>query len=125
MTPEQAHFLMNEIYIPQMKNEMKTTRRVIEAVPADKLDYTPDEKSMTAWKLATHTATSEIFFMLGVANGAFEPSAVAFPDTVKTPAALGAWYEEAFGKAIAKLAATSGADLVKAVPFAIFNFPAV
>ncbi len=126
MTPEQAHFLLNDVYVPQMKNELKTTRRVLEAVPADKLDYTPDPKSMTSWKLATHIATSEVFFILGVANGAFDRNAVAFPDTVKTPAELGAWYEEAFNQAVAKLAATSGAGLVKVVNFAgVFNFPAI
>jgi hypothetical protein len=35
-TPEQATFLLNEIYLPQIRNEHKTTRRVIEAVPVGK-----------------------------------------------------------------------------------------
>jgi hypothetical protein len=36
MTSEQATFLLNDVYLPQIRNEHKTTRRVIEAVPADK-----------------------------------------------------------------------------------------
>ena len=108
-----------------MRNEQKTTRRVIEAVPADKLDYTPDPKSMTSWKLATHIAGSEIFFMMGVATGAFNRENAAMPESVKTPADLVKWYNESFEKAAAKLGSASGADLVKEVPFAIFNFPAI
>jgi hypothetical protein len=65
MTPEQAHFLLHEIYLPQIRSEQEITRRVIEAVPAERSDYKPDEKSMSAWQLACHIATSEMFFMSG------------------------------------------------------------
>ena len=98
---------------------------MLEAVPADKLAYTPDPKSMTSWNLATHIAGSEIFFMMGAANGAFHREDAAIPDTVKAPADLVKWYDEAFEKAAAKLGATSAADLMKSVPFAIFNLPAI
>src|SRR5215467_13178196 len=125
MTPEQAHFLLHEVYIPQIQNEQKTTRRVIESVPADRLDYTPDPKSMTAWKLASHIAASEIFFMSGTANGVFNREDATIPDSVKTPADLVKWYDESHAKALAKLAATKNEDLVKTVNFAIFNLPAI
>ena len=126
MTPEQAHFVLNEIYIPQIRNEQKTTGRVLAAVPADKLEYTPDPKSMTSWKLATHIASSEMFFVLGVAGGNFDRANGAMPDSVKTPADLAQWYDQALTKAIDKLAATSGADLAKSLNFAgVFNLPAI
>jgi uncharacterized damage-inducible protein DinB len=125
MTPEQAHFLLNEVYIPQIRNEHKTTRRVLEAVPADKLNYSPDPVSMDAWKLATHIASSEIFFIMGVANGAFNRADAALPDSVKTPADLVQWYDEQQAKALDKLASTSGEDLVKNVTFAVFTLPAI
>jgi len=125
MTPEQAHFLLHEVYVPQIQNEQKTTRRVIESVPADKLEYTPDAKSMTAWKLAAHLASSEIFFMSGAADGVFNREDAAIPDSVKTPAGLVKWYDEQHAKALAKLKATHDADLVKNVNFAIFNLPAL
>ena len=125
MTPEQAHFVLNEVFIPQIRMEQKTTRRVIGAVPADKLDYSPDEKSMSAWKLASHLASSEIFFMRGTANGAFDRANGAIPETVKTPADLVAWYDDAHAKAVEKLATVSGEDLVKNISFAVFNFPAI
>jgi uncharacterized damage-inducible protein DinB len=125
MTPEQAHFVLNEVYLPQIRNEHKTTRRVIESVPADKLDYTPDPKSMTAWKLASHIVGSEIFFLLGTANGEFKREDAAIPESVKTPADLVKWYDENHAKAVKALEAASGADLAKNITFAMFNLPAI
>ncbi len=66
MTPEQAHFLLTEVYLPQIRNEHKTTRRIIEAIPHDQIDYKPDPKAKSALELAKHLASSEIFFMSGV-----------------------------------------------------------
>ena len=125
MTPEQAHFLLHEVYLPQIQNEQKTTRRVIEAVPAACCDYKPDEKSMTAWQLATHIATSEIFFMSGATNGAFSRGDAALPESLKTPGDLVTWYGENHAAAVARLAAVPDNELVKNISFAIFNFPAI
>ena len=126
MTPEQAHFLLHDVYIPQIRNEQKTTRRVIEAVPADQLGYTPDAKSMDAWKLASHIATSEVFFMMGSAQGRFSRDDVEFSDSIKTPDELAKWYDEHFANAVSKLAAAQDEDLVKEINFAgLFNLPAI
>lgn len=125
MTPEQAYFLLHEVYLPQIKNEHQTTRRVIEAVPADRASYKPDEKAKNAWELACHLASSEIFFMSGAANGVFNRQDAAIPDSVKTPADLSKWYAETHAAAVNKLAETKPDDLVKNLSFAIFNFPAI
>jgi hypothetical protein len=105
MTPEQATFLLNTVYLPQIESEYKTTRRVIEAVPADKTGWKPDPKSMAALELASHIATSDCFFMHGIVDGKFDPGAYAVPATVKTPAELLKWYDENFAKARARLSA--------------------
>jgi uncharacterized damage-inducible protein DinB len=125
MTSEQATFLLHEVYLPQIRNEQKTTRRVIEAIPADKGDYKPDPKSMGSMELAKHIASSEVFFMMGAAHGEFKRENAAMADSVKTPAEVSAWYEERSNKAIAALAAASGADLAKDLHFAIFDLPAI
>jgi uncharacterized damage-inducible protein DinB len=125
MTPEQATFLLHEVYLPQMRNEQKTTQRIIAAVPADKGSYKPDERSMSAWELAKHIAGSEMFFMGGVSNGVFNRADGAVPDTVTTPSALAAWYDDNFIKAAEKVAATKPEDLAKNVNFVIFNLPAI
>jgi uncharacterized damage-inducible protein DinB len=125
MTPDQATFLLNEVYLPQIRNEHGTTRRIIEAIPADRIDYQPDPKAKSAMELAKHLASSEIFFMTGAASGAFNREDAAIPDSVKTPAELSKWYEEHFAKASSKIAATKPADLVKEINFAIFTLPAI
>ncbi len=125
MTPEQAHFLLTEVYLPQIRNEHGTTRRIIEAIPNGQLDYKPDPKAKSAMELAKHLASSEIFFMQGAANGAFDREVANIPESVKTPAELSKWYEEHFAKAASKLGGTNPSDLVREVSFAVFTLPAI
>ena len=40
-------------------------------MPDDKRNYRPDEKSRTAWELATHLATADIWFADSVVSGSF------------------------------------------------------
>ena len=42
--------------IAELENEGKTTRTILERVPAEKFDWKPHEKSMTFARLATHVA---------------------------------------------------------------------
>ena len=42
--------------LPEFDQEMEATRKVLERVPTDKLDWGPHEKSMTFRQLATHVA---------------------------------------------------------------------
>ena len=44
--------------IQEFEAEAKTTRRVLERVPSDKLSWTPHTKSMSLGKLAMHLATA-------------------------------------------------------------------
>ena len=43
--------------------ESANTVKVLRAVPNDRCDYKPDEKSRTAWELATHLASSDLWFL--------------------------------------------------------------
>lgn len=45
-----------QMLAPEFDQEMATTRRMLERVPADKLAWTPHPKSMTAGQLAGHLA---------------------------------------------------------------------
>jgi uncharacterized damage-inducible protein DinB len=45
-----------QMLLPEFDNEMKTTRRVLERVPEDRMGWQPHEKSMTLGRLASHLA---------------------------------------------------------------------
>ena len=53
------------------ENEFKATCQVIGAVKDDSRSYKPDPKSRTAWELATHLATADVWFIDSIINGAF------------------------------------------------------
>lgn len=42
--------------IPELEHEARSTRRLLERVPADRLDYRPHPRSMTLGQLALHIA---------------------------------------------------------------------
>ena len=46
-----------DMLISELEREAKTTRRVLERVPDDKLTWKPHVKSMTLGRLALHVAT--------------------------------------------------------------------
>ena len=60
-----------EFFASSMDNEYKTTAAVIAAVPDSGHGYKPDPKSRTAWELATHIATSDVWFLDSIIAGAF------------------------------------------------------
>src|SRR6267142_1012371 len=45
-----------ELFSAELKHEAATTRKMLERVPEDKLDWRPHEKSMTLGRLAGHVA---------------------------------------------------------------------
>lgn len=125
MQPEQATFLLN-FMLPQIKNEHKLTRKVIEAVPVDKGEYKPDPRSMSALDLAWHIASSECFFMNGAANGEFKSGDGGKPENIRSSADVATWYGENFEKAVEQAARMSPEQLAKSIDFhGVFNFPAI
>jgi uncharacterized damage-inducible protein DinB len=127
MNPEQATFLLNEIYLPQIRNEHKTTRRVIEAIPADNSSWKPDLTSKSALELAWHIASSECFFLNGISLGKYERTGDGSkPASIQTPADLVKWYDQNHAKAVSKLGQVNGESLAAPIDFlGMFTFPAV
>ncbi len=125
MTNDQAEFLLNHVYLPQIKNEQKTTKRVIAAIPADKCDWKPHPTSMSAMELAWHIASADCFFLNGVAAGKFEAGG-SMPETIKTPQDIVNWFDENFAKAFAAVAGLKGDQLTQMIDFhGVFNLPAI
>ena len=82
MNADQATFL-TEYFANMLEREGKTTAKVLAAVPENGRGYKPDEKSRTAWDLATHLVLGDIWFLDGIINGKF----VGDPDAEKQAAA--------------------------------------
>ena len=112
---------MGDFFVSVLENESGITRRVIAAVPADKVDYTPDPKSMTALALAYHIAVSEVWFLSSVAKGSYEWTGGSMPESIKTPADVVAWYDANRAPALDKVKATS--PDVLAQPVTVFGPP--
>ena len=125
MTAENAMFLLQGVYLPALKNESQLTKRVIEAVPADKSDFRPDPVSKSAMELLRHIAAADIRFVETVVTGQFSTAAV-LPENLKTPAEIAAWYEQHYAASLEALAKVTGQQLIKIVDFrGMFQRPAV
>lgn len=125
LTPDQAKFLSVQI-LPLVKSEHATTRRVIEAIPPDKSDYRPDPNAKSALELAWHIVAAEKRFHSGICAGAFDFSPIHRPDSVRTPADIGAWFDETFARNFEQMLALGGDQLVRSIDFrGMFQSPAV
>ena len=126
LTPEQAEFWLQQILLGTLKNESRTTRCVLEAVPADKGEHRPDPASRTALDLVRHIAIAEKRFVETPIKGIFDVSAASVPETVKTPAQIAAWYADSFAQNFEKLSQLQGEQLAKPIDFrGMFQMPAV
>jgi uncharacterized damage-inducible protein DinB len=122
-TAEQAQGLAMFL-IPGIENEIPITKKILAAVPQDKLGYTLGEKGRTAKDLMWHMVQADLMFVNGIAAGQFvRPESKAAPDTAQEIASL---YESGLTAGLAKVKALSGAQLATPIDFmGAFNFPAV
>ena len=126
LTPEQAHTVFHNVFAATLKNESRTTKKILEAVPADKSGYQPDSCAKTANELLRHIASAEFFFTDAVINGVFNPGAIKIPETATTPAEVAAWYEQTFAQQFDAITKLSGEQLAKIVDFrGMIQMPAV
>ena len=128
MNAEQATFLV-EHYARLMGNEHKTTVKVLAAVKDDNRGYKPDEKSRSAWELATHIATSDVWFLDSIITGKFD----ANPDAAKqaeaqfkTASDVAAFYSKAYPAKLEELKALPADHMLRTVDFfGMMQMPAV
>ena len=124
MQPDQATFL-RDYYLQSLDSEFKTTAKVIRAIPDDQRDYRPDPKARTAFELAWHIATADIWFLDGIAKAEFGGDDIPVP-TDKTVEEVAAWYETTVAAKVEEVMALSAEQLLKPTPFfGMFNYPAV
>ena len=113
-----------DVLVDRIEYEITATARVLAAVPEDKKNYSPAEKSRTAWQLAVHLAVSEVWFLQGIVGRNFEWTGDP-PDPVGTVAELAPWYKQNLAGVLAKLRALSPQQLSQPINFfGIQNLPA-
>jgi len=125
LTPDNVTVVLQTL-LPGLDREHATTKRVIEAIPDAKVDFTPDGISMSAINLAWHIVTAEHRFLSAVNNGAFDLAPVPKPDSVRTGADVNRWYAKNYADDLAALQALSPEKLVKIVDFrGMMQLPAI
>jgi len=70
MDPQNAKFLSEQL-AGLWQGEFKATCEVLAAVPNEKRDYRPAAKSRSAWELAVHLATADVWFCDSIIAGQF------------------------------------------------------
>jgi uncharacterized damage-inducible protein DinB len=128
MTPEQATFLVD--YLARLwEGEFPATAKVLAAVPDDQRNYKPDARSRTAWELATHLATADIWFMDSILNGSFtwDPEAAAKAESqFKNVADVVAYYNREYPARLNQIRALPADKLTRTVDFfGMFQQPGV
>jgi uncharacterized damage-inducible protein DinB len=128
MTGEHAKAIA-EMLTTVWENEFPATCAVLGAVKNDNRNYKPDARSRTAWELATHLATTDIWFMDSILNGAFEwnQDAVAKLESSFTSVDdVVAFSKKTFPEKLKALRALPGDKLASNINcFGNFNWPAV
>jgi len=119
MTADHAKAIADYFAI-MFDQEIKYTLKVLRAVPNDRRDYKPDEKSRTAWELVTHLVSSDLWFLDSVCDAVFVYDAEA---ENKRTAGLNTiddvieFYKREYSKRIQRLRSTPGEQLSKEVEF--------
>jgi uncharacterized damage-inducible protein DinB len=103
--------------IMELEREAKTTRRVLERVPNDKLTWKPHVKSMTLRQLAQHVATipGNISGMARLDH--FDVEKFTEPPALESTAAILAAFDASVAQAKADLAATDDAAMMQTWSF--------
>lgn len=119
MDQTQAQFLA-QCLCKLWEGEFPATCKVLAAVPDDKRSYRPDEKSRTAWELATHIATGDIWFINSVLAGSFVFDAEAGKKQVGqfgSVADVVTFYKKEFPAALGRVRAMPADKLAAPVDF--------
>ena len=74
---------INVALLAELQHEAGNSRKMIERVPTDKLDWRPHEKSMTIGRLATHIADIPIWFGRIINSEDFDFATAVFNRDVK------------------------------------------
>jgi uncharacterized damage-inducible protein DinB len=105
--------MIRDALLPEFDHEMGTTRRLLERVPEDKLNWQPHEKSMTLGRLATHIAEIPNWAQTIIKDTVFEMDSESFtPKTAASRAELLKTFDDSVTGARALVAGATDAELL-------------
>lgn len=117
LTAEQAHLYVHNVVLGILKNESRTTKSVLAAVPDANLEYRPDPSAKSANELLRHIASADNWFIKSVVDGVFVPGSVKIPEDVKRPEEIVEWYASEHAKNFDAVTRMSGEQLIEIMDF--------
>ena len=106
--------------LPEFDHEMAGTRKMLERVPEDKLEFKPDARSMTLGRLAGHIAEMPGWGVMAVTTDSLDFGLGNFQPTVATSRAqVLAVFDKNVAESRAAIAAASDESLLK--PWSLQN----
>jgi uncharacterized damage-inducible protein DinB len=106
--------------LPEFDHEMANTRKTLERVPEDKLEFKPDPKSMTLGHLAGHIADMLGWGTATLTTDSLDMDPATYQPLVATSRTqLVAAFDKNLAQARAALAGASDADLMKEWSFKV------
>ncbi len=114
-----------DLTVQDLLREMETTKKVIAAIPDNKLDYRPDPKARPAFELAFHIASVDVQFANEIAEGKFsmEPR---YKNECRNPAELAAWYDKNLRAGLERVRKLNPEQLTRILDFyGAFQLPTV
>ena len=102
------------------ESEFPATAEVLAAVKDDNRNYRPDAKSRTAWELATHLATADIWFIDSIVSGKFEwnpDAAKKAEEGFRSVGDVVSFYRQTFPAKLQALRALPGEKLAEPLDF--------
>jgi uncharacterized damage-inducible protein DinB len=97
--------MLKETLLGDLDRELKVTRKVLERVPDDQLDWKPHEKSMSLGKLAIHVADITNWLRVTLDQDALEFENAEMPPEVRSRAELLAFFDKSAERVRASAAA--------------------
>jgi uncharacterized damage-inducible protein DinB len=119
MDAAQAKFLVDTL-TGSLQHEFTTTLKVLAAVRDDNRNYKPDDKSRSAWELATHIATSDVWFLDSIIQGKFTMDPAAAKQAEAQFSSVNdvvEFYRKTFPAKLAELRGLSDDKLTRTVDF--------
>jgi uncharacterized damage-inducible protein DinB len=111
--PQTFSGTLNQAILPEYDHEMSNTRKSLERVPDDKLDFKPHAKSMSLGQLASHLATVTSWVEAIIGTDSFDVSSAPPNEQFKSRPELLAAFDKNVAAARNHIAGATDAQLTK------------